>query len=139
MCNPITTKNPESLLAKGEHLGFEWEVTNNGIGYRCGYVRLPLGHPWHGKHYDDLPVEVHGGLTFSEADADCNKGGEDNAFWIGFDCAHCMDAPDPILDPYRRMPDVTSFGEGVVRSTEYVQAECEDVCRQAAEAMEGSK
>lgn len=133
MCNPITTKHPDALLAKGEHLGFEWEVTNNGIGYRCGYVRVPLGHPWHGKDYDDIDVEVHGGLTFAEMDADCHKGGEDNAYWVGFDCAHYMDAPDPTLDPYRsRGSEPWDMGE--IRSTEYVADECRSLCEQAARA-----
>lgn len=34
-----------------------------------GYIYIPSGHPWHGKHYDDLiGVDVHGGLTYSEPD-----------------------------------------------------------------------
>jgi hypothetical protein len=28
--------------------------------------RVPPTHPSHGKHYDDLGVTVHGGLTFGE-------------------------------------------------------------------------
>lgn len=39
MCNPVTTNHPDKLLAKGVIDGFEWEVTANGIGFRCGYVR----------------------------------------------------------------------------------------------------
>jgi len=31
-----------------------------------GYVALPKGHPCYGKGYDNIDVEVHGGLTFSE-------------------------------------------------------------------------
>jgi hypothetical protein len=90
MCNPVTTSNPDALLAKGAHAGFEWEVTANGIGYRCGYVRLPQGHPWHGKDYDDEAlwgVRVHGGLTFAAPDTHCGKGGEDDAPG-GFNCIH---------------------------------------------------
>lgn len=32
----------------------------------CGYVRVPEDHPWWVmfKDYNDLPVEVHGGITF---------------------------------------------------------------------------
>ena len=33
-------------------------------GWGNGYVIIPEGHPMHGKHYDDIKVDVHGGLTF---------------------------------------------------------------------------
>src|SRR6266481_10122967 len=97
MCNPVTTRDPDCLLFKGTQDGFEFEVTHNRMGFRCGYVRLPAGHPWHGKGYDEIGPEVHGGLTFADHDVDCGKGGDDSAWWIGFDCAHYMDAPDPEL------------------------------------------
>ena len=137
MCNPVTTRNPDVLLAKGVHEGYEWEVTSNRIGYRCGYVRVPLGHPWHGKGYDDVRTadgdwpEVHGGLTFAEPDTDCGKGGDDNAWWVGFDAAHAGDAPDPELPGYdARM----AIGYGTVKTTAYVASECRRLADQAAEA-----
>lgn len=138
MGNPVTTAHPELLLAKGEEADYEWEVTANQIGYRCGYVRVPAGHPWHGFGYDDIEPypEVHGGLTFAEPDTDCGKGGADNAWWLGFDCAHMGDAPDPALpgchqltEPYRSL-----FSLGTIRTTEYVIAQCRGLVRQAAEA-----
>ena len=137
MCNPITTLNPEVLLDKGVHLGFEWEVTCNRIGYRCGYVRIPAGHPWHGKDYDSVEPhpDVHGGLTFAEHDTDCGKGGEDNAWWFGFDCAHYGDAPDPALPGSETM---LRFGldHGTIKTTEYVSEECRSLAEQALRAWE---
>ncbi len=127
MCNPITTEHPESLLEKGVHAGFEWEVTSNRIGYRCGYVRIPPGHPWHGKDYDDIDADVHGGLTFTHPDEHCGKGGEDDAWWIGFDCAHWNDAPDPDLPGYN--PEFAN--PGMIRTTAYVAAECRQLAEQA--------
>ena len=135
MCNPITTDHPDFPLAKGVQEWFEWEVTGNGIGYRCGYVRIPPGHPWHGKNYDDMRTvdgdwpDVHGGLTFAGPDTDCGKGGEDNAWWLGFDCAHAGDAPDPELPGY--LDQVGALG-GVVRTTDYVAAECRNLIAEAA-------
>jgi hypothetical protein len=140
MCNPITTSHPELLLAKGIHLGFEWEVTNNGIGYRCGYVRIPPGHPWHGRDYDSVEPypDVHGGLTFAKADTECGKGGEDNAWWLGFDCAHAGDATDPSLPDRdgRPLPAVMlhHFAGDVIRTTDYVEAECRSLIEQAKAA-----
>lgn len=141
MCLSIATKRPDSVLAKGEHLGFQWIVTHNNQGYRCGYVRVPAGHPWHGKHYhdDDFNASVHGGCTFAEADVDCKKGGEDNAWWFGFDCAHSCDAPDPALPVSPEWQAAINaiagwrlLGFGEVRSQEYVEAECRSLCEQAA-------
>jgi len=133
MCNPITTKSPDVLISKGVHEGYEWEVTGNRMGYRCGYVRVPAGHPWHGKDYDgvDPYPDVHGGLTFAEADTDCGKGGEDNAWWVGFDCAHSWDAPDPSLPGYRREMLISG---STVKNTSYVEAECRSLAEQAKAA-----
>jgi hypothetical protein len=146
MCNPVTTSNPDALLAKGAHAGFEWEVTANGIGYRCGYVRLPQGHPWHGKDYDDEAlwgVRVHGGLTFAAPDTHCGKGGEDGGYWLGFDCAHAGDAPDGSLrgQDSREVADLYGMFDGsfsrfgTVKTTEYVAAECRRLAEQAANEL----
>lgn len=144
MCLSIANHRPGDILATGEHLGFKFHVIHNRRGYRCGYVRVPLGHPWHGKGWADLNVEVHGGVTFAEADEPCDKGGADTDWWIGFDCAHGGDAPDPSL-PADYRGSGTAFAEAfrefpgqmrpVVRTQEYAEGQCLDLCRQAAEAV----
>lgn len=64
---------------------------DEGGGYASGrgmylsvlcYVALPKGHPCIGKDYDDLDVDVNGGLTF----------GNDNVF--GWDYAHYQNSND---------------------------------------------
>ena len=51
----------------------------------CGYVCIPATHKLFKVPYQDLDIDCHGGLTYSE------KEGKD---WvIGFDCAHCGDTP----------------------------------------------
>lgn len=68
-------------------------------GWGNGYVVLPKGHKYHGKHYDDIDVDIHGGLTFSEEvnEEILEHWGslltkEDIGCWIiGFDCAHYGD------------------------------------------------
>ena len=141
MCNPVTTRVPDALLARGVYEGFEWEVTNNGIGYRCGYVRIPPGHPWHGKGYGDVDPypDVHGGLTFAEADTECGEGGGDNAWWLGFDCAHAGDAADPSLPgrdgkPLDYLYLLPRRGNARIRTTAYVEAECRSLIDQARRA-----
>lgn len=131
MCLLIAIERPEDILATGKHLGFEWAVAHNGMGYRCGYVRVPLGHPWHGKSYNDLDVDVHGGLSFAEPDEPCDGPGTDADWWLGFDCAHAFDAPDPEL-PLSETGSVFPFGLGEVRNQAYVEHECRSLCHQAS-------
>jgi hypothetical protein len=68
------------------------------LGWGNGYVVLPKGHPMHGRGYDDIPVDVHGGLTFAQAVEDTGYeelGEEDAGGWIvGFDTAHWGDDQD---------------------------------------------
>lgn len=68
------------------------------MGHLCGYVGVPEDHPDHGKHYDKVDVNVHGGLTFAGdgvghplfEDRFASRD-DDNVWWLGFDCAHCFD------------------------------------------------
>lgn len=140
MCLSIKVNLPDHVLAEGTHAGYEWIVTHSGMGFRCGYVRVPNGHPWHGRSYQQLyddgtQPNVHGGLTFSEPDVECHHGGEDNAHWFGFDCNHSSDAIDPSLPDEDGMATLFKrMGGGTVRTQEYVEAECRSLCEQAAEA-----
>ena len=145
MCLSIKVRNPACLLSEGSHAGHEMVTVHNTMGYRYGYVKVEPGHPWHGKNYNDIEATVHGGLTFAEPDLECGNGGEDNGWWVGFDCAHYGDAPDPELpsyeDPLRALSlnMLSAFfdcgGEGYqIRTQEYVEAQCRDLCEQAANA-----
>lgn len=41
--------------------GFQFQ-----FGWGNGYVLLPHNHPLYGVNYNDIPVNIHGGLTFGE-------------------------------------------------------------------------
>ena len=143
MCLSIAIRRPDHVLARGTHVGFQWVVTHNGDGYRCGYVQVPAGHPWHGiEEYSALDgVDVHGGVTFLEADVPCDAAGADDAWWVGFDCAHGGDAQDPALprtgsvlhDPVMLALDLLL--KRVVRSQKYVEGQCIALCEQAQAAI----
>jgi len=115
MCLPIMDLDNRTL-AKGEHNGFAWQIVHNDMAYRCGYVRVMPGHPWFGKDYDGIDVDVHGGLTFSKAGAACPTHGEHAEWWVGFDCAHGGDAPDPKLPNYRS--SMYFGGRDTIKATE---------------------
>jgi len=63
--------------------GFECWIIKTTMGHRCGYVKVDKNNLTNYiDSYNDVPVEVHGGLTY---------GG--NGEW-GFDCAHYGDTSD---------------------------------------------
>ncbi len=155
MCLSIAMERPECILEKGEHLGYEYFVVHNTRGYRCGYVKVTPGHPWHGRGYDDIDCSVHGGLTFAEPDQPCAVGqreGGDDGYWVGFDCMHAWDAIDPnlpLIEEAKALLEITRSVEremevelgpihfsqrSFIRTTEYVVAECKSLCEQATQA-----
>ena len=74
----------------GAFTGF---VKRHQLGYNLGYIRIPNGHYFYGVDYNNIRVDVHGGLTFSSL-------GEDNSWIIGFDTAHIGDfGPFDFSDP----------------------------------------
>lgn len=78
-------------------------VRHPRYGHWCGYVGVPEGHPAYEQHYDSVPVEVHGGLTFADScdqsdDAEAHgichvplPGRPEKIWWLGFDAAHAWD------------------------------------------------
>jgi hypothetical protein len=67
------------------------------FGWGNGYVLIPEGHKYHGVEYDNIPVSVHGGLTYSklvnEKTAELfGLGKDDIGKWcVGFDTYHLDD------------------------------------------------
>ena len=159
--------------ASGTAHGLDYDVWSNRGGYRCGYVRIPEGHALFGVDYSDeapgvskddiaeeplgkrgiisvflaglndgvrldLLFDVHGGLTFGGSRS--NGGG----WWLGFDCAHCGDAPDPDLMDEAMLRITSRYPRDpgdVVRSLDYVRSECESLAAQIVKryplALEG--
>ena len=57
----------------------------------CAYLGVPSAHPLAGFSYDDIPLDVHGGLTFGQ-DGDGSKGDWPAGwYWYGWDYAHSGD------------------------------------------------
>ena len=112
---------------EGEREGFRCHIHINNSAARCGYVTVPVGHPAHGKDYNDLNVSVHGGLTYARDEGD-------GGWTLGFDCSHYGDAGHP---EYERGSRHRTFDDGEYRSQEYVIAEIESLASQL-KAMERS-
>ena len=128
----------------GTYRDYEWVITFEQDGHRCGYVGIPEGHPLYEKSEEELPnISCHGGITFTGHE----KIGFSSDDWlIGFDCAHYpMDAIDK--DGIRRY-----FGEnelhnidssimqfrttGHTWTAEEVEEECKSIINQIIKYME---
>jgi hypothetical protein len=123
-------------------------IVRNPYGALCGYVGVANEHPFYGKSYNDLDVEVHGGLTYADA---CQVDGPichvpepgepDDVWWFGFDCAHAYDlVPGLITDPtdslivslytsFERLGDLASDRD-TYRDINYVRNEVENLANQ---------
>jgi|SRR5579872_6139536 len=102
MCLPVT---PFKVEREWEHAGLKCAVVQaREASHRCAYVRVPPGHPFHGRPYDETAtLEVHGGITFAQEEPCVEEDGK--GWWLGFDFAHCDDA---IFDPN---PNLASLSE----------------------------
>jgi hypothetical protein len=134
----------ESDRVEWTHAGLPCLAARSELGGMwCGYVAVPPGHPLHGKHHDDVDVDVHGGLTYADRCQGhiCHvpqPGEPDDVWWFGFDCGHAWDIM-PALDArtraYGLRPLYELFGDVTYKTVDYVQAETNRLAEQlAAEA-----
>ena len=99
----IWQSEPDKIQFQDEKTGYPCLIVRNKyMGFLCGYVGVDEKHPCYEKRYDDIDVNVHGGLTFSEfcliyenpEETVCHTPAPeepDNVWWLGFDCGHFQD------------------------------------------------
>lgn len=73
----------EKIIGNGKIDGYEYKIKNILGLHPTAYIKLDETHPLYKEHYNDIDIDVHGGLTYS--------GMEDDGYWIGWDYAHCYD------------------------------------------------
>lgn len=73
-------KNHPELKYQFTYKNYDCSVRRGGMWAWCGYVKIPVNHPYHNKNFDDMDIDVHGGFT----------GGDDEGR-IGFDTCHAGD------------------------------------------------
>jgi hypothetical protein len=116
---------PDRLEWRDEVTGLLCLISRGGLGAWCGYVGVPVEHPWCGMGYDavnGLGVDVHGGLTYARVNAPVDFVAPGAAWWLGFDCGHWQD-----VTPLR----VYSGPTDAYRDVAYVRAEVTKLAAQA--------
>lgn len=108
-----------------DSLGLILRVNPEKSGHLCGYVRVgkKLG-TLDFDEYDDLGIEVHGGITYSGMIS-----GEEG-YWLGFDCAHAGD-----LSPAYDSDYIETFSEHgyTYKDMDYVESEIKHMIDQLLE------
>ncbi len=138
---------PDKEQWADEETGYACLLKRSRLGALCGYVGVPEGHPWHGKGYDEVEADAHGGLTYASL---CQEGPEGQTichvsapgepeplWWLGFDCAHCWDLV-PAMNADLNSAGITrgtyaELGE-TYKPVGYVKEECARLAQQAAAA-----
>ena len=78
------------VLDTGTCFGFFYWILNLGT-HPTAYIKIPRRHKCYGKIYDDIDIEVHGGLTYSRDYLYINETQKLEGWFIGWDYAHCYD------------------------------------------------
>lgn len=120
-----------------QYYGYTCVIIFGDLGFRCGYVGVPIWHPLYKVEYYDIDkaIDVHGGLTYSGGLVDYPIESE-ALWWFGFDCGHCWDGNDYELAS-KLFPDNNQFyqmqymiPDCPVCNIEYVEEECKKLAEQ---------
>lgn len=119
---------------------------NDRMGNLCGYVGVDERHPLFGVEYQNVSVDVHGGLTYSSLCQPEEKehgichtvepGENDKVYWFGFDCGHAFDLMPGLAFRERELDlALPAFAPSVwddttYRTVDYVKGENTDLGEQ---------
>lgn len=137
---------PDKVQWTDEATGLVCLVHRARMGAWCGYVGMPPTHPLHGREYEGIDADVHGGLTFADAcdpqhDPVTGRGichvpepGEpDSLWWIGFDCAHSGDlSPGMHAQLQEIAPGLSMLWHAVYRNLAYARKQTRQLAQQIA-------
>ena len=116
---------------EAEYKGYKY-MTIAYIGTINGYVEIPKDNPLYGKHYDEIDIKCHGGLTFSGEMGDFE-------YCIGFDTNHLGDAKSTNPKHYWGKEEECIWNQMVncegdtFKDEEYVENECKKIINQILE------
>lgn len=78
--------NGMTILKYDVFKGYEYIIAKSDVCF-LAYIKLPNSSKFYNIDYDDIPLLVHGGLTY------CGDRLNDDDFWIGWDYGHLGDKP----------------------------------------------
>lgn len=101
-----------TLLYKDTYKNYNYYIMNYGT-HPCCYIQLDKNDKYYGKNYEEIDIDCHGGLTYSE---------EVKGEWvIGWDYAH--------------YGDYNGFFNGLVNGKKYTTDELIRDCKKVIEQL----
>lgn len=86
-----TPTRETELLDAGLYNGIEYLIISYGT-HPCAYIKVPRDNKYFGVDYNDVPLYVHGGLTYggdlAYLNADIEPIINNSDYWLGWDYAH---------------------------------------------------
>lgn len=124
-------------LDTGYCLGLLYYIISLGT-HPCAYVRIPQEHQFYKKEYDDIDIDVHGGLTYSRDYLWILENQKIDGWFIGWDYAHYRDYLG-----YEMLPFFQQFSEYHNKdkkwTTEEIFKDVKEVCYQIQKDIEKGK
>ena len=118
-------RSTPEILDEGNYKKYHYAIVSMG-SHPCAYVELPKSNQYYGKDYDFIPIECHGGLTYSAYGLLPTQHPEyKNGYWIGWDYAHCED-----YTFFFTCSDYTYDSAGRIWTTEEILTEVKQVIDQ---------
>jgi len=84
-----TINDSVRVLARGKYHNFPFVILNVRGSHPTAYFGIGKEHTFYGSDYGDVPLDVHGGLTYS--DNHVPKSSIKDKWWLGWDYAHVGD------------------------------------------------
>ena len=109
------------ILYDNKYLGYRYIILNLGT-HPTAYIEIPKGHKLNGQDYDDIDLNVHGGLTYSRHEL---LGIDSENWYIGWDYAHCDDYAGYELNMPKELRTHSKKW-----TTEEIDKECKDAIQQ---------
>ena len=70
-------------ICEGNIDGIDFKIKSLG-SHPTAYIKVPNESSYFGSDYNEIPINIHGGLTYGQLK-------NNNEFWIGWDYAHFGD------------------------------------------------
>lgn len=102
------------------------------LKHLCGYVALPEGNALDGIPYDDININVHGGLTFAKSKTEKHPRFPGYGTVIGFDCAHYTDYNPGVTN--EKLKKLTTY-----RNMAFVEKQCKSMVDQIINGVKITK
>jgi hypothetical protein len=115
-----TRLNLPEVLYSEEYKGYKFYILNLGT-HPCAYVEIPKGNKFYEVEYDNIDIDCHCGLTYSNKSL---RSVDESGWFIGWDYAH--------LGDYVGYFEY-NYGEDKKWTTLEIYEECKNVIEQLVE------